>query len=197
MAKIIKYFLQITCQSVCLIEKAFRQLEIGQLAICKFGQTVQMLRDFTNATDAQDTLIASLLANLKFDQKNTDLLGLLSFANKSFESARENTSTSSIPVQMLVVIGDGHGVFGQGKDPLIDALKEMESQRITVLYVIVDGKNSVTNMSYTTFENGKPKMTPYISVFPFPFYALVRTVATLPGTLAEAIRQWFEMAMND
>uniref|UniRef100_A0AC34QRE3 Midasin n=1 Tax=Panagrolaimus sp. JU765 TaxID=591449 RepID=A0AC34QRE3_9BILA len=106
---------EITCQSVCLIEKAFRQLEIGQLAICKFGQKVQMLREFTNATDAQDTLIASLLANL----------------------------------------------------------------------------------NYTTFENGVPKLTPYISVFPFPFYALVRTVSTLPGTLAEAIRQWVEMAMND
>lgn len=190
-------FLQITCQSVCLIEKAFRQLEVGQLAICKYGQTVQILRDFTSAADAQDTLIPSLLSNLKFDQNKTDLLGLLSFASKSFAEAQENTSTSQVPIQMLVVIGDGHGVFAQGKDPLKSILKELEHQRITVLYVIVDGKNSVSKINYTSFENGKPKMIPYMSVFPFPFYALVRTVSTLPGTLAEAIRQWFEMSMQE
>ena len=73
----------------------------------------------------------------------------------------------------------------------------MEHQRITVLYVIVDGKNSILKMNYTTFEGGKPKITPYISVFPFSFYALVRSISTLPGTLAEAIRQWFEMAMQE
>jgi len=87
--------------------------------------------------------------------------------------------------------------FSQGKDPLINALKELEHQRITVLYVIVDGKNSVLNMNHVEFENGKPKLTPYIAVFPFSFYALVRTTSTLPGTLAEAIRQWFEMTMRD
>ena len=188
---------QITCQSVCLIEKAFRQLEVGQLAICKFGQTVQMLREFASASDAQDTLVPSLLDNLQFNQDKTDLLGLLSYASKSFETAKENTPSSSIPVQMLVILGDGHGAFSQGRDQIIAAIKELEYQRITVLYVIVDGKNSILKMTYTTFEGSKVKMVPYISMFPFSFYALVRSISTLPGTLAEAIRQWFEMAVEE
>lgn len=96
-----------------MIEKAFRQLEVGQLAICKFGQTVQMLREFAPTTDAQDTLVPSLLDNLQFNQNKTDLLGLLSYASKTLDTAKENVPSSSVPVQMLVIIGDGHGAFGE------------------------------------------------------------------------------------
>uniref|UniRef100_A0A183BMN2 BED-type domain-containing protein n=1 Tax=Globodera pallida TaxID=36090 RepID=A0A183BMN2_GLOPA len=33
---------------------------------------------------------------------------------------------------------------------------------------------------------------PYMAQFPFPLYALVRDTHTLPATVAEAVRQWFE-----
>lgn len=39
-------------------------------------------------------------------------------------------------------------------------------------------------------------LTPYLSLFPFPFYAVVKTVRQLPSVLAESIRQWFEVSMQ-
>ena len=33
----------------------------------------------------------------------------------------------------------------------------------------------------------------YMESFPFPFYMLLRDVNTLPGTLSDALRQWFEL----
>jgi len=42
---------EITCNSVCIIEKAFRLLEVGQLSICKFGESVQLLSDFSAEID--------------------------------------------------------------------------------------------------------------------------------------------------
>ncbi|KAI6241257.1 Midasin [Aphelenchoides fujianensis] len=37
---------EITCQAVCLLERAFQQLAVGEVSICKFGAEVHLLRDF-------------------------------------------------------------------------------------------------------------------------------------------------------
>lgn len=44
------------------------------------------------------------------------------------------------------------------------------------------------------FEN-KPvlRMVPYMDVFPFPFYIIIKDMNTLPNVLGDALRQWFEI----
>jgi len=37
------------------------------------------------------------------------------------------------------------------------------------------------------------KLTNYMDSFPFPFYVVIRDVASLPTTLSDALRQWFEL----
>jgi len=37
------------------------------------------------------------------------------------------------------------------------------------------------------------KLTNYMESFPFPFYVVIRDVASLPMTLSDALRQWFEL----
>ena len=34
----------------------------------------------------------------------------------------------------------------------------------------------------------------YLDGFPFPFYILLRDIASLPRTLADLLRQWFELS---
>eukprot|EP00757_Euglenozoa_sp_SAG-D1_P022669 gene22669-9119_t len=36
--------------------------------------------------------------------------------------------------------------------------------------------------------------TPYLEKFPFPYYVVVRDMTLLPETIADAIRQYFELA---
>jgi len=37
------------------------------------------------------------------------------------------------------------------------------------------------------------KLSNYMECFPFPFYVVIRDVASLPMTLSDALRQWFEL----
>jgi len=37
------------------------------------------------------------------------------------------------------------------------------------------------------------KNLPYMDKFPFPFYIIVRKVESLPETISDALRQWFEL----
>lgn len=68
------------CQSVCVIGTALHQLEVGQLAICKFGGKVKMLSDFS--TYADGSLGGRLLTELTFKQDKTDLFNLLNVSRK-------------------------------------------------------------------------------------------------------------------
>lgn len=44
---------------------------------------------------------------------------------------------------------------------------------------------------------GPGRLTPYMDFFPLPFYLVLRDVTALPQLLAEALRQWFELASAD
>ena len=45
-----------------------------------------------------------------------------------------------------------------------------------------------------SFVGGKPVFAKYMDSFPFPFYIVLRDTAALPRTLADLIRQWFELS---
>lgn len=131
----------------------------------------------------------SLLSRLTFGQPATDLLALLTKAQNILEAA----NTSGCASQMLVIISDGRGVLAQGANKVRAALGAL--QGVTVLFVVLDtGKQSIDELKVASFVGGDVQLTPYLELFPFPFYALVRTLPSLPSVLAEAIRQWFEVS---
>ncbi|KAH7723679.1 midasin-like protein [Aphelenchoides avenae] len=188
---------EMTCEAVCLIERALRQLEVGELSICKFGKTVKVLSEFSKGFD--ESLGPRLLEDLSFEQDKTDLANLLGVMDEHFAQARD-VKTSN---QMLIILGDGRGVLADGLDRIRATLSRLMDRQVTVLYVIVDNQEKpITEMKVARFieEPGQPgrvSLTPYMSQFPFPFYALIRSIASLPSTIAEAIRQWFEMTIRD
>ena len=54
--------------------------------------------------------------------------------------------------------------------------------------------NSILDMQTVNFVNGQPVFTKYMDSFPFPFYIVLRDIAALPRTLADLMRQWFELS---
>ncbi|MCL7048518.1 hypothetical protein MKW94_000576 [Papaver nudicaule] len=42
-------------------------------------------------------------------------------------------------------------------------------------------------------KEGLCTVTKYLDSFPFPFYLVLQNMAALPSTLADLIRQWFEL----
>ncbi len=56
------------------------------------------------------------------------------------------------------------------------------------------GSSSLLDMQAVTFQGGKPMFRRYLDDFPWPYYVLLRDVAALPRTLADLLRQWFELS---
>jgi midasin len=53
---------------------------------------------------------------------------------------------------------------------------------------------SLLDMQAVSFQGGKPVFKRYMDDFPFPYYVLLRDIAALPRTLADLLRQWFELS---
>jgi midasin len=51
-------------------------------------------------------------------------------------------------------------------------------------------------MQAVTFQGGKPVFSRYMDDFPWPYYVLLRDIAALPHTLADLLRQWFELSTS-
>ncbi|KIH65281.1 hypothetical protein ANCDUO_04396 [Ancylostoma duodenale] len=131
-----------------------------------------------------------LLQKLSFAQSSTDLILLLNRSRQILNDVRTPTSE-----QLLIIISDGRGALAQGADKVKAALSAL--QGVTVLFVILDsGPKSICDLSVAAFQGGNVILTPYLTVFPFPFYTIIKTVMQLPSVLTESIRQWFEMTVQ-
>lgn len=187
-------------EAVTLIARAMSRLEVGELGVVSFGGPggAQPLHNFDeNFSDADGIRIMS---SLRFDQDNTikdrpmeDVIlsvdALLENASLRFSSMSGGTGSLH---QLVLIVADGR--FHE-KESLQLAVRNA-SERPGVLYaflVLDNSVNSVLDMQSVAFENGKPVFTKYIDSFPFPYYIVLRNTAALPRTLADLLRQWFEM----
>uniref|UniRef100_A0A915Q716 Midasin n=1 Tax=Setaria digitata TaxID=48799 RepID=A0A915Q716_9BILA len=181
------------CQSVAMIEGGLRKLEIGQLAICKFGSSMKMISHFEDYGDSG--LGGKLISELNFDQDRTNLVNLLKHSKKIFEQARGREKNN----QMLIIVSDGRGVLADGAEAVKKAVANLHVDQVTVLFVAIDnGRESILDMKVAEFmEDGNVDLIPYLQKFPFPFYLVVRHIAMLPAAVGDAVRQWFELTARD
>lgn len=66
---------------------------------------------------------------------------------------------------------------------------------VLLAFILLDNPaSSVLDMKTVSFADGAPKFTSYMDSFPFPYYIVLRDIAALPMTLADLMRQWFELS---
>ena len=66
---------------------------------------------------------------------------------------------------------------------------------VLLAFIVLDNPTaSVLDMQSVSFVQGKPVLSKYIDSFPFPLYIVLRDIAALPSTLADLLRQWFELS---
>ncbi|KAI6182875.1 Midasin [Aphelenchoides bicaudatus] len=166
---------EITCQTVCLIERAFQLLQIGQVSVVSFGQNVKILRDF----DAHDG--KHLLGALKFDEKKTNVSGLLNAMRTHFEAAGGTD-------KLLIVLGDGR--FSDTNEQLKSNIANLLESGIMVIYVILDSaKNSVFKIK--VFQGGK--LVDYMAQFAMPYWSVIQNASQVPFAISEVVRQFIEL----
>ncbi|XP_061171072.1 midasin-like [Saccostrea echinata] len=190
---------QLAFESLALISNALTLLEAGDLSICSFGESVQILHPFTEQFTSHSG--SRLLQQFTFEQKKTKVAQLLKKATSVMLDARSrqrgilgNPETS----QLLLIVSDGRGLFNEGMETVRSAVRQAREASVFLVFVIIDNpqnKDSILDIKVPVFRSGNqlPEIKPYMDYFPFPFYILLRDINSLPHVLCDALRQWFEL----
>ncbi|GMH33343.1 hypothetical protein BSKO_01177 [Bryopsis sp. KO-2023] len=190
-------------ESLTLLCRAMARLEVGELGITSFGGAgdVNVLHPLgTPFTDASGPGVVS---KMKFSQDNsiedrpmvelmTGLTHMLDIAQHSHSSGASSLSSQSLH-QLVLVIADGRFHEKESLKRLAHDLCERKGVLLT--FIVLDNpSNSLLDLSSVTFVDGKPQFSKYLDDFPFPLYIVLRDIAALPRTLADLLRQWFQIS---
>lgn len=206
-------------QTLALVSRALARLEVGEVGIAKFGQSVEILHGFDDESGPfNDQAGVKLLNAFRFDQKATDLLGLIETSLQVLEQARDRRSTRSTSAadlwQLEIVISDG---ICQDMERIQTVLRKAEEQRVMIVFVILDSLHSHVNAgtssgntiqnSILTMQQGvvrkntngvmEVKMERYLDLFPFEYYVVLRDVEALPEILSGTLKQFLERISED
>uniref|UniRef100_A0A3Q3NKD3 Midasin n=1 Tax=Labrus bergylta TaxID=56723 RepID=A0A3Q3NKD3_9LABR len=190
---------QLAFESLSVIINALTLLEVGQVSVC-FGEQVQLLHPFQQQFN--DESGARILRLCQFQQKKTRIaqLQFLETSTKMFVAARQQVPGAlNSTAQLLLVVSDGRGLFLEGKERVMAAVRAARSANVFVIFVVLDNPNSrqdsILDIKVPIFKGpGElPEIRSYMDEFPFPFYVILRDVNALPETLSDALRQWFEL----
>ncbi|KDQ62541.1 hypothetical protein JAAARDRAFT_189845 [Jaapia argillacea MUCL 33604] len=207
-------------QTLALVSKALGKLEVGDIGIAKFGESVELLHGFDGGPFTDQTGI-KVMSAFHFNQKATNVLSLLETSLKVLEAARERRSSTSSTAadlwQLEIIISDG---ICQDHQKLRTILRKAEEQRVMIVFVIIDSlhshttaasgpsasgagasssnvvQNSILSMKQVAYKNVDGRMElqmeRYLDSFPFEYYVVLRDVEALPEVLSGTLKQFFE-----
>ncbi|KAI0357543.1 midasin [Trametes cingulata] len=195
-------------QTLALVAKALGKLEVGDVAIAKFGEAVDVLHGFDGGpfTDQAGTRV---MGAFRFDQKATQVLSLVETSLRLLEEARERRAVSSATAadlwQLEIIISDG---ICQDHERLRTVLRRAEEQRVMIVFIVLDSlhsksaggaganENSILSMNQVAYKMVDGRMDlqveRYLDTFPFEYYVVLRNVEALPDVLSGTLKQFFE-----
>ncbi|KAK1434225.1 hypothetical protein QVD17_11144 [Tagetes erecta] len=191
----------VAIEALVTVCRAMSQLEVGNLAVASFGQqgNIKLLHDFDQPFTGEAGV--EMLSSLTFKQDNAvnddPVVDLLKYLDNKLDSAVVNARLPSgqNPLeQLVIIIADGRI---SEKENLKRCVRDMLRKKRMVAYLLLDNaKESVTETLEYTFPSGKCVVGKFMDSFPFPFYVILRDIETLPRTLADLLRQWFELMQH-
>lgn len=185
-------------EALITICRAMSQLEVGQLAVASFGEkgNVRMLHDFDQPFSSEAGL--KIISKFSFKQDNTiadePVVDLLKYLTNLLDhvAMRSRAPSGRTDVQQLVlIIADGR--FHE-KENLKRCVRDALSRKQLLAFIVLDSpEESIMDVQSVSFTDGMPKFSKYLDSFPFPYYIILKDIEALPRTLADLLRQWFEL----
>ena len=201
-------------ETLALVSKALNRLESGEVAIARFGEDVEIVHAFEDGM-VGDREGEKMMQRFKFEQRKTDVFGLIDVSLRVLTQARERKSMGRASReaadlwQLEIIISDG---ICQDHDQLRTILRRAEEQRVMIVFVIIDSlhthhepssgtngiaSNSILSMnqvSYNDVGGGHMdlQLKRYLDSFPFQYYVVLRKVESLPDVLSGTLRQFFQ-----
>jgi midasin len=187
-------------EALSLLTSSLARLEVGRVAVATFGAETELIRGFDEPLPMDDQAGGRLLSSFSFSQKSTDVKKLLDFMLEQMTGPAATSGVNIDEVKLAFVVSDGRL---SEREEIRRRIRELQSARVLVAFVVVDivsdsrkGIFDVQRVEYEASNTGKVKVTPYMDQFPVEFYSVIRDVAILPLSLADALRQWFEIVSN-
>ncbi|CAI0419971.1 unnamed protein product [Linum tenue] len=195
----------VAVEALVTVCRAMSQLELGNFAVSSFGKkgNIRLLHDFERPFTGEAG--QKIISSLTFSQENTiidePVVDLLKYLSNLLDTAvaRARLPSGQNPLEQLVlIIADGR--FHE-KEKLKRCVRDFLSQKRMVAFLLLDNpEESVVDQLVATFvdEGDKSglKMAKYMDSFPFPYYIVLRDIEALPRTLADLLRQWFEIMQS-
>ncbi|CAA2972808.1 midasin isoform X1 [Olea europaea subsp. europaea] len=196
----------VAIEALVTVCRAMSQLEVGVLAVASFGQkgNIRLLHDFDQPFTGEAGI--KMISSLTFKQENTivddPMVDLLRYLNNMLDTAVMNSRLPSgyNPLQQLVlIISDGR--FHQ-REHVKRCVRDVLSKKRMVAFILIDSPHEPimdlkeVTFSHGEFSKGNIKFSKYLDSFPFPFYVVLKNIEALPRTLADLLRQWFELMQN-
>lgn len=205
-------------ETLALVAKALSRLEVGDVGIAKFGQTVEVLHALDGGAFS-DRAGAQVVGAFRFEQRATDVLALVETSLRLLAEARARRTAASASAaelwQLQIIISDG---ICQDHERLRTALRRAEEQRVMIVFVVLDSlhsnaveaathadgasasagaaQNSILSMTQVKYKNVGGQMDMqlerYMDSFPFEYYVVLRNVEALPDVLSGTLKQFFE-----
>lgn len=185
-------------EALITICKAMSQLDIGEMAVASFGEkgNVRLLHDFDQPFSNEAGL--NMVSRFTFKQDNTiadePMVDLLHYLTRMLDFAARHAASPSGKnnlQQLVLVIADGR--FHE-KESLRRCVRDAMNRKQLLAFLVLDNpQESILDMQSVSFSNGAPTFSKYLDSFPFPYYILLRDIESLPRTLADLLRQWFEL----
>ena len=190
--------------TLCLVAKSMSMLEVGELCVVGFGESVNVAHDFSTPFTSEAG--AEVFRQVSFSQSETNVRKLLETSISLFREARLRATTSTIGNlwQLQLIVSDG---VCEDHPAIRQLVRQAHEERIMIVFIIVDaGAQTATiaentaqsildlqTAEFTKDSNGEMQlnMVKYLDTFPFRYYLIVRDALELPRVLASALRQWF------
>lgn len=180
------------CEAMTTICTAMTQLEVGELAVMSFGDSVRLLHPF----DKQFTSEAagSVMSQFTFRQESTDFCRTLESLVSILSSAQNPATSEGTTTQLVFLISDGH--IDQGNRARVGKwVRHARQQNQLMVLIIVDPvleEQRLIKFGPSGIEN-----IPYMEDYPFPFYLVLKNLRDMPNALGDALRQWFELLQHE
>ena len=189
---------EMALSSLNTLSSALTLLEVGQLGVLRFGKSAEVVHGL--GSQWSQAAGAKIQNQFTFEQKETSLLSLLGLSTQLFLKHSSSRSRNLSVSQLLIIVSDGRGVFHEGKEKVVQAVRRARQAGYFCLFLIVENpnaKDSVLDIRQPVFSGGKLVcIDSYMEHFPFDHYIVLRDVNNLPRTLSDALRQWFELVIS-
>jgi midasin len=187
---------EVALEAMAMICKALSQLEVGEISVGSFGECFRQLHAFNDVFS--DECGAEVLSNFRFDQTKTDIELTLKQIVHVLDTAAASTTkgNTSACSQIVFMISDGR--FDQGgRDRIKSLIQELaEKQQLLVLIILDNTEDSILNLQEVKYIKNRVEVISYMETYPFPYYIVLKDINMLPESVADTLRQWFEMLNN-